>query len=259
MVKGMTASVIHCCVGVSRCRLQRPRNRGRSLRHSLQSAVPSDDDPGSAEPSAPAASASARTIGSLRQELSEVLALLSTVLQLTDEASLEAELAVADDLASAPDFWSDTELANRVTQRAASLRGQLERLGRWRHLVGDARAALELLAEAGQGGDGGELAAEASALLAALREELTAAYRQKGLQMLLAQLEEGAHYRVEGGQVLLTAAGCAAAGAAGLLSASSCHHSWECIRDRVHNRGDGKGKYQNYWCRRCGSFQRRFL
>ena len=38
-----------------------------------------------------------------------------------------------------------------------------------------------------------------------------------------------------------------------------CHHQWVCLRDRVHNRADGRGKYMAYKCSRCGAFQRRYV
>ena len=34
-------------------------------------------------------------------------------------------------------------------------------------------------------------------------------------------------------------------------------HIWECLRDRVHNKGRGKGKYMCYRCTECGAFERR--
>ena len=34
-----------------------------------------------------------------------------------------------------------------------------------------------------------------------------------------------------------------------------CRHDWVCLRDRCHNRGNGK--YQAYKCKLCGKFQRR--
>ena len=37
----------------------------------------------------------------------------------------------------------------------------------------------------------------------------------------------------------------------------TCRHDWECLRDRVHNKGNGKGKYMAYKCRKCKKFQRR--
>lgn len=39
------------------------------------------------------------------------------------------------------------------------------------------------------------------------------------------------------------------------LGETKCRHVWECLRDRVHNRG--KGKYQAYKCKLCQKFQRR--
>jgi hypothetical protein len=39
----------------------------------------------------------------------------------------------------------------------------------------------------------------------------------------------------------------------------SCRHQWVCLRDRVHNKADGRGKYMAYKCSLCGAFQRRYL
>ena len=36
-----------------------------------------------------------------------------------------------------------------------------------------------------------------------------------------------------------------------------CKHNWKCLRDRVHNKGKGKGKYMAYKCTLCNKFQRR--
>lgn len=41
------------------------------------------------------------------------------------------------------------------------------------------------------------------------------------------------------------------------IQLKKCKHNWECLRDRVHNRG--KGKYMAYKCFLCGKFQRRLL
>ena len=30
-----------------------------------------------------------------------------------------------------------------------------------------------------------------------------------------------------------------------------CIHDWKCIKERVHNKGDGNGKYRMYRCRLC--------
>jgi hypothetical protein len=37
--------------------------------------------------------------------------------------------------------------------------------------------------------------------------------------------------------------------------AETCRHVWTCLRDRCHNRGNGK--YGAYKCKLCGKFQRR--
>jgi len=38
-----------------------------------------------------------------------------------------------------------------------------------------------------------------------------------------------------------------------------CVHDWTCLKDRVHNKGDGKGKYRAYKCNKCKTFKRRYL
>jgi len=38
-----------------------------------------------------------------------------------------------------------------------------------------------------------------------------------------------------------------------------CVHDWTCLKDRLHNKGDGKGKYSAYKCIKCKAFQRRYL
>ena len=38
-----------------------------------------------------------------------------------------------------------------------------------------------------------------------------------------------------------------------------CNHSYQPIGDRVHNKGDGRGKYLNYKCIHCGNRYKKFL
>ena len=38
-----------------------------------------------------------------------------------------------------------------------------------------------------------------------------------------------------------------------------CCHEWIYLKDRVHNKGDGKGKYMAYKCTKCNTFQKRYL
>ena len=38
-----------------------------------------------------------------------------------------------------------------------------------------------------------------------------------------------------------------------------CNHRWVFLRDRVHNKGDGKGKYMAFKCSACSAFQRRYV
>ena len=40
-----------------------------------------------------------------------------------------------------------------------------------------------------------------------------------------------------------------------MISEEKCVHNWICLRDRCHNRGDGK--YKAYKCEYCNKFQRR--
>ena len=39
------------------------------------------------------------------------------------------------------------------------------------------------------------------------------------------------------------------------VTIEKCKHNWICLRDRCHNRGNGK--YKAYKCDLCGKFQRR--
>ena len=38
-----------------------------------------------------------------------------------------------------------------------------------------------------------------------------------------------------------------------------CVHSWIWLKERIHNKGDGKGKYKAYKCQKCKAFQRRYI
>ena len=41
---------------------------------------------------------------------------------------------------------------------------------------------------------------------------------------------------------------------------NKCKHEWICLNnDRIHNKGDGKGKYQAFKCAICKKFQRRYF
>ena len=37
-----------------------------------------------------------------------------------------------------------------------------------------------------------------------------------------------------------------------------CRHVWLCLKDRCHNKGDGRGKYRAYKCQECSKFVRRY-
>ena len=37
-----------------------------------------------------------------------------------------------------------------------------------------------------------------------------------------------------------------------------CKHVWKCLRDRWHNKGDGKGKYRVYKCKICYKVSKRY-
>lgn len=41
-------------------------------------------------------------------------------------------------------------------------------------------------------------------------------------------------------------------------SEDKCKHVWTCLRDKCHNKGNGKGKYRAYRCSLCKNFQRRY-
>lgn len=193
----------------------------------------------------------------LKTSLAEAVALRDSVLQFINVDALEAEAALIDELSTAPDFWTDAAAANKLLQRRADMHRQLAQIRRWAVLEEDAQAAVDLLEEAPT--DTTELAVEAASCVRVLRDDVAAMYRSQSINMLLRSLDEGIHYSIADGRVLLTAAGVAAASAAGLLSTSSCHHVWECIQERVHNRAEVKRKYMNYRCKKCGAFQRRYL
>ncbi len=36
-------------------------------------------------------------------------------------------------------------------------------------------------------------------------------------------------------------------------------HEWKCLDERVHNKGDGRGKYQNFTCIKCNKWQKRYI
>lgn len=37
-----------------------------------------------------------------------------------------------------------------------------------------------------------------------------------------------------------------------------CRHAWLCLKDRCHNKGDGRGNYKAYKCQDCSKFVRRY-
>jgi hypothetical protein len=37
-----------------------------------------------------------------------------------------------------------------------------------------------------------------------------------------------------------------------------CRHVWLCLKERCHNKGDGRGKYRAYKCQKCSKFERRY-
>jgi hypothetical protein len=36
-----------------------------------------------------------------------------------------------------------------------------------------------------------------------------------------------------------------------------CRHVWLCLKDRCHNKGDGRGNYRAYKCQECSKFEKK--
>ena len=61
-----------------------------------------------------------------------------------DVPALKARQRDLEQLAGQPDFWDDQQEARRRMRQLDDVRAQLEQLQRWRGLVDDAQASLEL-------------------------------------------------------------------------------------------------------------------
>ncbi|TVS04391.1 MAG: peptide chain release factor 2 [Cyanobium sp. PLM2.Bin73] len=95
-----------------------------------------------------------------KRDLSELTDRLGQAQDCLDEAALKARQQDLEQLASQPDFWDDQKQAQAKMRQLDEVKAQLEQLQRWRGLVADAEATLELyelepdadlLAEANQG------------------------------------------------------------------------------------------------------------
>ncbi|MFO8236848.1 MAG: peptide chain release factor 2 [Prochlorococcaceae cyanobacterium] len=79
-----------------------------------------------------------------KRDLSELTDRLGLAQDCLDEAALTARQQDLEQLASQPDFWDDQKAAQAKMRQLDEVKAQLEQLSRWRSLVGDAEATLEL-------------------------------------------------------------------------------------------------------------------
>ncbi|WP_235299949.1 peptide chain release factor 2 [Synechococcus sp. GFB01] len=79
-----------------------------------------------------------------KRDLSELTDRLGQAQDCLDEAALKARQRDLEQLASQPDFWDDQKQAQAKMRQLDEVKGQLEQLARWRGLVADAEATVEL-------------------------------------------------------------------------------------------------------------------
>ncbi|MGL6134016.1 MAG: peptide chain release factor 2 [Prochlorococcaceae cyanobacterium] len=103
-----------------------------------------------------------------KRDLSELTDRLGQAQDCLDEAALTARQQDLEQLASQPDFWDDQKTAQAKMRQLDDVKAQLEQLGRWRTLVGDAEATRELY----ELEPDADLLAEANRGLQGLRVEL---------------------------------------------------------------------------------------
>ncbi|MCP9888048.1 peptide chain release factor 2 [Cyanobium sp. ATX 6A2] len=103
-----------------------------------------------------------------KRDLSELTDRLGQAQDCLDEAALTARQQDLEQLASQPDFWDDQKAAQAKMRQLDDVKAQLEQLGRWRTLVGDAEATRELY----ELEPDADLLAEANRGLQGLRVEL---------------------------------------------------------------------------------------
>jgi peptide chain release factor 2 len=80
-------------------------------------------------------------------ELRELRQTLNSILEVSDVASMEKQLAELSDQASAPDLWDDTEHAQQVTSRMSHLQSELDRLNAMGSQVEDLETLVEMATE----------------------------------------------------------------------------------------------------------------
>lgn len=79
-----------------------------------------------------------------------------------------ARIAQLESQVAAPDFWNDADAARAVMEELNAAKGDVESVAQAREKIADARTALELADELGEGEDADELVAEAAKSIAAL-------------------------------------------------------------------------------------------
>ncbi|MEX1317119.1 MAG: peptide chain release factor 2 [Synechococcaceae cyanobacterium] len=79
-----------------------------------------------------------------KRDLSELTDRLGQAQDCLDEAALRARQQDLEQQASQPDFWDDQKQAQARMRQLDEVKAQLEQLARWRSVVGDAEATLEL-------------------------------------------------------------------------------------------------------------------
>ena len=80
-------------------------------------------------------------------ELRELRQTLNSILEVSDVASLEKQLAELSDQASAPDLWDDPEHAQQVTSRMSHLQSELDRLKAMGGQLEDLETLVEMATE----------------------------------------------------------------------------------------------------------------
>ncbi|MFN7898493.1 MAG: peptide chain release factor 2 [Synechococcaceae cyanobacterium] len=83
-------------------------------------------------------------ITDFKRDLSELTDRLGHAQDCLDVPALKARQRDLEQLAGQPDFWDDQQEARRRMRQLDDVRAQLEQLLRWRALVEDAQASLEL-------------------------------------------------------------------------------------------------------------------
>jgi peptide chain release factor 2 len=101
-------------------------------------------------------------------ELRELRQTLNSILEVSDVAGLEKQVAELSGQASAPDLWDDPERAQQVTSRLSHVQAEVERL----RSMGARLDDLETLVEMAQEEDDADTRAEAEAELVVVQKAL---------------------------------------------------------------------------------------